>query len=70
MTTRTDRPDLVTRLMLRWSLSRQVDGLWIGSFDDKEAAEADLDRVEAALHLIKTYDPQRYRRLLRDLDRV
>jgi hypothetical protein len=70
MTTRTDRPDLVTRLMLRWSLSRQVDGLWIGSFDDKEAAEADLDRVEAALNLIKTYDPQRYRRLLRDLDRV
>ena len=67
---RAKRPALLTRLMLRVSVSRRVDRLWIGSADDGDAAKADLDRVEEALHLIKTYDPQRYGRLLRDFERI
>jgi hypothetical protein len=63
-----DRPGLLTRLMLRYSASKRIDGLWIGSFEDKP--EAELRRVTAALDLIKTCDPQRYRRLTRDLERV
>lgn len=60
--------NLLTRLMLRSSASRRVDGLWIGSFDDKP--EAGLNRVEEALNLIKTYDRLRYDRLVRDLERI
>jgi hypothetical protein len=50
------------------SLSKQLDGLWIGvSADD---AERILWRVEAALCLTKTHDQLRYNRLVRDLERV
>jgi hypothetical protein len=52
------------------SSSRQIDGLWISSWDDGDAAKADLDRVEEALRVIKTHDPQRYGRLLLDLERI
>jgi len=53
--------------MLRTSASRHIDGLWIGSFDIAVEVEQHLRRVEEALNLIKTYDPLRYARLIRDL---
>jgi hypothetical protein len=62
------RPRLFTRLMLRWSTGRRVDGLWVGSFDSEP--EPALRRVEDALGVIKTYDRRRYDRLLRDLRRI
>lgn len=58
-----------TRQMLRLSASRQIDGLWVGCYY-KEDAEASLRPVEDALRLIKAHDPRRYRRLLRDLERI
>jgi hypothetical protein len=62
------RPRLVTRVMLRWSVGRRVDGLWIGIFDSEPGPS--LPRVEEALQLIKTYDRLRYERLIRDLERI
>lgn len=54
--------------MLGWSVSKRIDGLWVGCFDDKP--EPRLQRVEEALNLIKTYDRGRYERIIRDLERI
>jgi hypothetical protein len=64
------RPLLGERIQLWASTSRRVDGLWVGTQDGGDEAEAQLRRVEEALCLIKTHDRLRYDRLLRDLDRV
>jgi hypothetical protein len=56
-------------MLLRVSTSRRVDGLWIGGSRQREG-EAALDRVERALMLIALHDPVRYRRILRDLERI
>ncbi len=63
------RPTLADRVELRFSTSRQVDGLWVGVSIDSEP-EPILERVEAALRLIKVYDRLRYDRLMRDFERV
>jgi hypothetical protein len=63
-----DRPDLADRLALRFSTSRYVDGLWIGTWEDEP--EPILRRIEDALALIKRYDRVRYDRLIRDLQRI
>lgn len=55
--------------MLRWSHSKRIDALWVGCFDRKGSSLA-LSRVGSALHLIKQYDPLRYDRLCRDLERI
>jgi hypothetical protein len=65
-----DRPCLADRLMLRFSTSRHVDGLWIGTFEAEAEAESILSRLEEALSLIKHYDRVRYDRLIRDLERI
>lgn len=65
---RADRPDLADRLALRFSTSRYVDGLWIGTLGSEP--EPILRRLEEALSLIKRYDRLRYDRLTRDLKRV
>jgi hypothetical protein len=65
---RADRPDLADRLALRFSTSRYVDGLWIGTLESEP--EPILRRIEEALSLIKRYDRLRYDRLIRDLERV
>lgn len=57
-------------LMLWQSVSRRVDGLWIGALLEGDKAETALKRVEDALSLIKTYDRPRYEHLRRDLERV
>jgi hypothetical protein len=67
-TERAYRPRLVVRIMLRFSKSRHLDGLWIGTWEME--AEPILRRIEEALLLIKRYDRIRYDRLLRDLQRV
>ena len=67
-TGRADRPRLSTRIMLRFSKNRHLDGLWIGTWEME--AEPILRRIEEALLLIKRYDRIRYDRLLRDLQRV
>jgi Flp pilus assembly protein TadD len=66
---RNSRSSLADRLMLRLSAGRRVDGLWIGTFLEKEH-ELVLRRVEEALRLIKQHDPRRYDRLTCDLERV
>lgn len=48
-----------------FSRGEYIDGLWIG-VDDHER-EPVLERLRAALVLIKTHDPLRYHRLTRDL---
>jgi hypothetical protein len=60
----------VDRLMLRFSVSATVDGLWIGALEGKKEGEPLLRRVSEALQLIKTYDPLRYKRVLRELERI
>jgi hypothetical protein len=62
------RPRLIDRLELRLCTHKYVDGLWVGSSENKP--EPVLRRVEEALDLIKTYDRVRYARLTRDLERV
>jgi len=57
------------RLMFRFSANTRVDGLWIGSFEGEKDAEL-LRRVSDALQLIKTYDPLRYRRVQKELERI
>jgi hypothetical protein len=65
---RADRPNLADRLALRFSTSRYVDGLWIGTSESEP--EPILRRIEEALSLIKRYDRVRYDRLIRDLRRI
>ncbi|HEY6258164.1 MAG TPA: tetratricopeptide repeat protein [Xanthobacteraceae bacterium] len=63
------RVRLLDQLMLSWSTSRHIDGLWIGT-DESDKSDLVLRRVEEALCLIKTHDPHRFHRLRRDLDRL
>jgi hypothetical protein len=61
---------LLERLLLHYSVSTTVDGLWIGTFESRKNAEPLLRRVTDALQLIKTYDPLRYKRVLQELERI
>jgi len=58
-----------TKAMLWASVSKQIDGLWVGCCDKKLSASA-FCRVEEALQLIKRHDPIRYRRVVSNLDRI
>jgi hypothetical protein len=58
----------IDKLFMRLARNRRIDGLWVGVLDKDD--ERLLGRVEEALGLIRQYDPVRYRRLLRDLDRI
>src|SRR5262245_47027400 len=61
----TERPSFSDRLLLRIAVVKHLDGLWVGADNT-----TDLNRTIEALGLIKRYEPRRYTRLLRDLDRV
>jgi hypothetical protein len=63
------RPRFIERILLRFSDVRLVDGLWVGAIAEEDC-DALLRRVETALGIIRTYDPHRYDRLRRDLERV
>ena len=56
-------------IIIRLSRSLNVDGVWIGIFSDKSNDEI-FARVGEALELIKTYDPYRYKRIIKELDRI
>lgn len=58
---------VVDRVMMWLSTSRRIDGLWVGTYSN---AGQVMPRVEEALALIKTRDPLRYRRILKDVGRV
>jgi hypothetical protein len=60
---------LFEKLGMLISRNRRVDGLWVGVLGDKKDDYL-LQRVEDALKLIQQYDPTRYRRILRDVDRI
>ena len=66
-TSRDRRATIAERILLWISSGKVVDGLWVGAEAD---AERVLPRVEEALNLIKTHDPQRYNHIVRDLERV
>ena len=66
--TSTLRPHWSERLLLRLSDSRTIDGLPVHASEGK--GKAALDRVEAALALIKTFDRRRFDRVRRDIERV
>jgi hypothetical protein len=53
-------------LFIRFSRSTRFDGLWVGVFNGDHDKEI-LRRVSDALQLIKTYDPYRYRRVLKEI---
>jgi hypothetical protein len=63
------RPTLIDRLDL-WLLStgRDVDGLWVGTIEDKPYPG--LQRVEDALRLVKCHAPLHYSRIIRHLQRI
>jgi hypothetical protein len=70
---RQSRPSLAERLLLQCLISRIVEGLWVGvgrEADAKEQIDRIFARVEEALRLIGRHDPPRYKRLLRDPQRV
>jgi hypothetical protein len=62
-------PSRHDRFELRFlTVSRTVDGLWIGSTEHEP--EPSLQRIEAALKLIRDHDRPRYNRLKVDLSRI
>lgn len=61
-------PRILDRISLFLSDGQTIDGLWVGTFDDKP--EPVLRRLRESLSLIKAYDRLRYERLTRDLKRV
>lgn len=56
------------QLLVRISAGRKIDGLWVGSMEDKP--RHGLRRVEEALQLIKDHDSIGYSRVIRHLDRI
>jgi hypothetical protein len=60
------RPNLFERFELWCSTGRDVDGVWVGTFED----ETRLRRVEDALQLMKQQSPLHYSRVTRSLDRI
>jgi len=61
------RPRIADRIKLAMSISRHLDGIWIGSWRDRPE---DLTRVESALLLIKQHSPLDYARIIRELERI
>jgi hypothetical protein len=53
----------------RFAVRTRIDGLWVGVFLGKQDAEI-LEKVGEALRLIKSYDPYRYERVVRECNRI
>ena len=62
------RPATIDRLDLWFSTGRNIDGLWVGTMEDKP--RPGLRRVEEALQLIKDHDPLHYSRVINNLERI
>ena len=56
--------------IIKSSPNESVDGLWIGCFSSRRESVQSLAQVRAALYLIKTYDPYRYKRVLARFDKI
>ena len=54
---------------MRLSYNRVVGGVWVGLLGGK-SDDALIGKIAEALKLIQQYDPVRYRRLLRDVERI
>lgn len=54
---------------MRLSRSTRVDGLWVGALGDENDTEV-LCKIGEALQIIKAYDMFRYRRVLKEIDRI
>ena len=65
---RDQRPGAIDRLELWLSTGRNIDGLWVGTMEDKPWPG--LRRVEEALQLIKDHDPLHYSRVVNNLERI
>ena len=65
---RGQRPAIIDRLELWFSTGRNIDGLWVGSMEDKP--QPGLRRVEEALQLIKNHDALHYARVIKNLERI
>jgi hypothetical protein len=59
---------LADRLLIRLSPSIRVDGLWIGAFCGDEQQVFEI--LRSALELIQKHDPSRYKRIIREFDKV
>ena len=62
------RPAAIDRLDLWFSTGRNIDGLWIGTMEDKP--RPGLRRVEEALQLIKSHHSLHYSRVINNLERI
>lgn len=59
---------LLDRLLIRLSPSIRVDGLWVGAFCGDE--QKVFEKLRSAFEFIQKYDPSRYKRILREFDKV
>jgi hypothetical protein len=64
----TRKPIVADRIDLWLSNGREIDGLWVGTTEDKP--RPGLHRVEDALELIKHHSPLHYSRVTHNLERV
>jgi hypothetical protein len=64
----TPKPIVADRIDLWLSHGSQIDGLWVGTTEDKP--RPGLRRVEDALRLIKHHSPLHYSRVIHNLERV
>jgi hypothetical protein len=62
------KPHAADRIDLWLSRGRDIDGLWVGTTEDKP--QPGLRRVEDALQLIKHLSPLHYSRVIHNLERV
>jgi hypothetical protein len=62
------KPRFFDRMDLWFSTGWKIDGLWIGTIEDKPWHG--LSRIEEALRLIKENDPLHYSLVLKNLDRI
>jgi hypothetical protein len=62
------KPNLADRIALWFSTSRSIDGLWVGTMENKPHPGS--RRVEDALQLIKLRAPLHYSRVVRHLERI
>jgi hypothetical protein len=59
---------IMDRIQLGLSSGHEVEGLWVGAWDDK--SHGDTQRVQYALDLIKNNDPLQYAYVTRHLKRI
>jgi hypothetical protein len=64
----TRKPIIADRIDLWLSTGGEIDGLWVGTTEDKP--RPGLRRVEEALQLIKQHSPLHYSRVIHNLERV